>query len=128
MRDLRFETKRIQGVEVVSLSGAIEPMAFADLAGSLARLIHEASPCVVLDCRRLTYIGSVQLKELLDFAHYARTCGGDIKCVCLSPAIRHVAGLIGNGSSLECYDNLSSAVTAFANPAAQPVVHSDHSP
>ena len=119
MRDLQFETKQFQGVEVVSLSGAVEPMAFTDLAASLGRLIHEATPCLVLECRRVTYIGSVQLKELLDFARYARTRGGDIKCCCLSPAIRDVAALVGNGESLECYDDLLSAVSAFRTETEQ---------
>jgi anti-anti-sigma factor len=113
MRDLQFETKQLQGVEIVSLSGAVEPMAFTELAASLGRLIHEASPCLVLDCQRVSYIGSAQLKELLDFARYARTRGGDIKCCYLSPAIRDVATLIGNGESLECYDDVLSAVSAF---------------
>ncbi len=92
-------------------------MSFADLSASLGRLIHEATPCLVLDCRQVTYIGSVQLKELLDFAHYARTRGGDIKCVGLAPAIRQVAALISNGDRIECFDELMEALAAFHDVA-----------
>jgi anti-anti-sigma regulatory factor len=90
-------------------------MSFADLAATLGRLIHETTPCVVLDCREVKYIGSVQLRELLDFASYARTRGGDIKCVGLAPAIRQVAALIGNGCGIDCFDELSDAPAAFGD-------------
>jgi anti-anti-sigma factor len=115
MRDLQFETKQIRGIEVVSLSGSVEPMSFSDLAATLGRLIHETSPRVVLDCREVNYIGSVQLRELLDFAQYARTRGGDIKCVALAPAIRQVVSLISNGNRIDCFDELSEALAAFGD-------------
>lgn len=118
MRDLQFETRRIHDIEIVSLSGSVEPGSFADLSTTLGRLIHEATPRLVLDCHRVNYIGSMHLKELLDFARYARTRGGDIKCAGLAPAIRQVAALISNGDRIECYNELIEAVAAFSDSSS----------
>jgi len=123
MHDLQFETKQLEGIEVVSLSGAVEPMSFADLAATLGRLIHETTPRLVLDCREVKYIGSVQLKELQDFALYARTRGGDIKCVGLAPAIQQVAALISNGDRMDCFEELFEALAAFRDSPALTANH-----
>jgi anti-anti-sigma factor len=113
MRELQITTQQIDGIHIVHLAGVVEPLSFTTLASTLTRLIHEDVPCVVLDCRRVAYISSAQLKELLDLARYARARGGDIKCFGLSPTIQQVAVLVANGDPMDCYDALTPALTAF---------------
>ena len=113
MHDLQIKMHQVSGVEVVEMTGAIDALAFADLSATLGRMIMEVTPCIVLECSRVTYIGSAQLKELLDFAHMAQARGGDVKCVGIAPTIQHVANLIAMGDLLEFFDDLQQALLSF---------------
>jgi anti-anti-sigma factor len=113
MHELQIKMRQVCGVEVVEMSGAIDALVFSSLSTALTRMIHELTPCVVLDCSRVSYIGSAQLKALLDLASLTRARGGDIKCVGIAPTIQHVANLIAMGDLLEFYDTLPDALQAF---------------
>ena len=118
LHELQVETREMDGVEVLALAGAIEQLNFPGLAATLGRSIHERTPCIVLDCGNVTFIGTTQLRELLEFAAYARTRGGDIKCVGLAPAIRDVAGLISKSGAFDCHPTILDAVAAFRDAAS----------
>jgi anti-anti-sigma factor len=113
MHELQIKMHQVSGVEVVEMAGAIDALAFADLSATLGRMIAEVTPCVVLECSRVTYIGSAQLKELLDFAHMAQARGGDVKCVGIAPTIQHVANLIAMGDLMEFFEDLPQALRSF---------------
>lgn len=117
MRDLKIKSRQFEGIEIVELSGAVDAISFTGLAATLARLIREVSPLIVLDCHRISYIGSAQLKDLLDLARYARARGGDIKCVGVAPTIQQVANLIAMGEPMDCFEALEDALRAFGVPA-----------
>src|SRR5271154_5707462 len=88
MQDLQIKRQRVNGVEVIEMTGAVDALAFTKLSATLTRLVEEATPCVVLECSHVTYIGSAQLKEIIGFAHTAQARGGDLKCVGLPQAIQ----------------------------------------
>jgi anti-anti-sigma factor len=113
MHELQIKMREVCGVEVVEMSGAVDARIFSDLSAALMRMIHEVTPCIVLDCTQVSYIGSAQLKELLDFASLARARGGDIKCVGVATTIQQVANLIAMGDLLEFYDKVADALPAF---------------
>ncbi len=113
MHELQIKMRQVSGVEVVEMVGAIDVLAFADLSATLGRMIAEVTPCIVLECSRVTYIGSAQLKELLDFAHMAQARGGDVKCVGIAPTIQHVANLIAMGDLMEFFEDLPQALRSF---------------
>ncbi len=121
MHELHLKTQQTRGVEVVQLNGAIEPTNFPSLASTLSRLIEEVTPCIVLDCHEVSYIGSAQLRDLTNFVSYARTRGGDIKCLGLSPTIQYVADLVASGDPIECYVELAVALAAFRSPLSPAV-------
>lgn len=121
MHDLQVEARQFDGVEVLVLSGAIEPQSFPGLAATMGRAMHEQTPRLVLDCRRVNYIGSTQLREMLEFAVYARTLGGDIKCVGLAPQILEVAALVGRGHAFSCYPTVPDAVASFSRNGSSAV-------
>ena len=118
MHELQISKHRVHGVEVVELAGAVDTLAFAEFSAALKRMIQEVTPCVILDCSRVSYIGSAQLRELLDFASLARSRGGDIKCVGLAPTIQQIANLIAMGDLLEFYDGMPDALLAFHESTA----------
>jgi anti-anti-sigma factor len=113
MHELQINTRQIHGVQIVELSGAIDALAFSSLSATLTRMIQEGTPFVVLDCTAVSYIGSAQLKGLLDCASRLRAHDGDIRCVGVAPTIQQVANLIAMGDLLEFHDDLSGALHAF---------------
>jgi len=94
MQELQFNMRRVNDVEVIEMTGAVDAMAFTGFSATLTRMMEEVTPCIVLECSRVSYIGSAQLKELIDFAHLAQSRGGDVKCVGLPQTIQQVANLI----------------------------------
>jgi anti-anti-sigma factor len=124
MRKLRFETSDFNGIKVLRLSGAIEPVSFGDLAAALSRHLSDNKRWIVLECSRVSYVGSNQLQELLDLARRARAAGGDIKLVGLLPTIRQVANLIAMGDPMDCYDELSDAARSFREASAPAMARS----
>jgi anti-anti-sigma factor len=118
MQELQVKRKLIYNVEVFELTGAIDALAFKDFSATLTRLMEEVTPCIILECSQVTYIGSAHLKELIGFAHMAQARGGDLKCVGLPPTIQHVANLIAMGDLLEFHDNLPEALQSFSNAPA----------
>jgi anti-anti-sigma factor len=113
MQELQFKMYRTGGAEVIEMVGAVDALAFTEFAATLTRVMEEVTPCIVLDCSKVTYIGSAQLKELIDFAHIAQARGGDLKCVGLPQTIQQVANLIAMGDLMEFHDHLPEALQTF---------------
>jgi len=113
MQELQIKRQRVNSVEVIELIGAIDALAFTQFSATLTRLIEETTPCIVLECSHVTYIGSAQLQELIGFAHMAQARGGDLKCVGVPQTIQQVANLIAMGDLMEFYDLLPEALHSF---------------
>jgi anti-anti-sigma factor len=113
MYQIRFEVQRLPLASVIHLDGAIDANNFTPLAIELQGLLRSSLPRVILECTHVTYIGTVELRHLLDFAQLARGYGGDVKCVALAPTIEQIATLIANGDPLECYPDIVEALAAF---------------
>ena len=113
MQELQFKMYRAGGTEVIEMAGAVDALAFSHFATTLIRTMEEVTPCIILDCSRVTYIGSAQLKELIGLAHMAQARGGDLKCVGLPQTIQHVANLIAMGDLMEFHEHLAEAIRAF---------------
>ena len=113
MQELQLNMRRIDDVEIIEMIGAVDALAFTGFSATLTRMMEEVTPCIVLECSRVSYIGSAHLKELIDFAHLAQSRGGDLKCVGLPQTIQQVANLIAMGDLIECYDDLQQALRSF---------------
>lgn len=113
MHELHINRQQVYGIELIELIGAVDALAFGQFSATLTKLMEEVSPCVILECSRVTYVGSAQLKQLIDFAHLAQTRGGDLKCVGLPLTIQHVANLIAMSDLMEFHDDVPQALQAF---------------
>src|SRR6266436_8912598 len=116
MHNMRLQVQQLPKANVVRVEGAIEANSFPGLLNVLNHLLTKPVPQVILDCGQVPYVGTAELKGLLDLAHRARARGGDIKCAGLAPTIEQVATLIANGDPLECFPDVSFALASF--PAA----------
>jgi len=113
MHELQIKIRQIYGIHLVELTGAIDALAYPNLANSLTRLLRQGAASVILDCTAVSYIGTAPLKGLIEFASRARAQEGDIKCIGVAPTIQQMANLIAMGDLLEFHDDLSSALQAF---------------
>ena len=113
MSQTHIQVQQLPKGTVVYIDGAIEVNNFPGLALVLNHLLLSPIPRVVLECSQVAYIGSAELKALLDFAHIARARGGDVKCAGLAPTIEQVATLIANGDPLECFPAVVDAMNGF---------------
>lgn len=110
---MRLQIQQLPNATVVHLDGAVDAHAFSGLATVLQNILTRPLPRVILDCAPVTYVGTAELKHLLDFAHRARALGGDIKLAGLPPTIEQVATLIANGDPLECFPGIAEALGSF---------------
>jgi anti-anti-sigma factor len=122
MQELQFKMYRASRAEVIEMAGAVDALAFTEFAATLMRTMEEITPCIILECSRVSYIGSAQLKELIGFAHMAQARGGDLKCVGLPQTIQQVANLIAMGDLMEFYDHLAEALQTFQG-SPENVIH-----
>ncbi|MCG3146648.1 MAG: hypothetical protein PCFJNLEI_00082 [Verrucomicrobiae bacterium] len=118
MHHIKIVTQRHRDSEIIHVTGGLDDTNFANLAGLLTTHLRDgrrtgAVPQFVVECSEVNYIGSVELKALLDLAHIARSHGGDIKLAHLAPTIEQVANLIANGDPLECHPDVNTALAAF---------------
>jgi anti-sigma B factor antagonist len=113
MGQTQIQVQQLPKGAVVHIDGAIEVNNFPGLAHVLNQLLLSPGPRVVLECSRVSYVGTAELKALLDFAHIARARGGDVKCAGLAPTIEQVATLIANGDPLECFATVVDALAGF---------------
>jgi anti-sigma B factor antagonist len=113
MHNMRLQVHQLPKASVVHVDGAIEANTFPGLLHVLNHLLTKPIPQVILDCGQVPYVGTAELKGLLDLAHRARARGGDIKCAGLAPTIEQVATLIANGDPLECFPDVIEALAQF---------------
>ena len=113
MHNMRLQVEQLPKANVVHVEGAIEANSFPGLLHVLNRLLTKPVPQVILNCGKVPYVGTAELKGLLDLAHIARARGGDIKCAGLAPTIEQVATLIANGDPLECFPGVMEALAQF---------------
>jgi anti-sigma B factor antagonist len=110
---MRLQIQQLPNAIVVRLDGSVDAHGYSALATVLQNILTRPLPRVVLDCAPVTYVGTAELKSLLDFAHRARARGGDIKLAGLAPTIEQVATLIANGDPLECFPGIAEALGGF---------------
>jgi len=118
MRELQLKLRRVGAVKVIEMTGVLDAVAFTEFRATLMRVMEEVTPCIVLECSGVTYIGCAQLKELINLGHDARLRDGGLKYVGLPRVIRHMADLIAGDELMEFYDDMPQALEAFRRLSA----------
>src|SRR5262245_48193108 len=123
MHQAHVATQHLPDVEIIHLSGGLDDANYANLAGVLSTQLRTcrqngATPQIILACAEVNYIGSSELRALLDLAQIARALDGDIKVARLAPTIEQVANLVANGDPLDCHPDVNTALDAFQRVAA----------
>lgn len=79
----------------------------------LQELLRAGRTRLVLDMRQTRFVSGIGLGVIADAVKQARRCGGDVKIVAGSPALRRVFELGELDSLVEFYDDVERACNAF---------------
>lgn len=115
---LNFATKRIAGVVVVYLSGAI---LFGEESASVLALVRnllKESSQMVLDLGNVTHFDSGSVGTLVAVCASARNVGGHIKFSNLGNHIKEVLRITRFFTVFEIFDKTEDAIASFKGAAA----------
>jgi anti-sigma B factor antagonist len=113
MKDFQMEKDSRGPVQIVRLAGSLDMYSFPRLESQLNELFNEGQYCLVLDCRRLDYVGSAGLGALVSLAKQARERDGDVRLLGVPDRIYKIIELLGFTKVLVVYDTEEKAVASF---------------
>ena len=111
--------RRLNRVDVLSISGAIRAPEAAELQERINQLFHEGRFRLVLDLGQLEYLSSPALRVLIEARKRAREWKlsdfdrGDVRIVHLPQRIRDIFDITGFTSLFQIYDDMVEAVGSF---------------
>lgn len=108
-----YKTSSQDSVNVVEISGRIDPADWKQLKETLDQVTQEPKCLVVIDLKNLAYIASSGFRELFLAARKVKRSEGDMVVCGLSGEIKRVFDLAGVGTALSVYDDQASAVAAL---------------
>lgn len=100
-------------VNVVTLSGRIDPQAAVDLKKDLAPLVGDAKK-LLIDLADVSYIGSAGLRELFFAAKNLERNGGKLVCCNLQPEVKRIFEIAGFSIPYQIFEDKDEALKAFA--------------
>ena len=110
---LKMETRKVDGVSVVSCTGRI---VFGDEANALRDSLKQlltTTKQVVLNLAGVSYIDSGGLGSVVGVYSSARAGGADIKLTGLGQRLRDVLAITKLATVFEVYDTEQQAIAAF---------------
>jgi anti-anti-sigma factor len=99
-------------VNVVKVSGRIDPQAAIDLKKDLAPLIGDSKK-LLIDLADVSYIGSAGLRELFFAAKNLERNGGKLICAHLQPEVKRIFEIAGFSIPYQIFETTQEALAAF---------------
>lgn len=115
--DMQVSWNRRAGVLVASLSGRVDSANGEAFHAALGDGIREGERALVLDCARLSYIGSAGLRALLSTARKFQGPEQAIGMCGLTGPIRSVVALSGFDKIIPVHGSMTEALTAVSGEA-----------
>lgn len=100
-------------VNVVTLSGRIDPQAAVDLKKDLAPLVGDAKK-LLIDLADVSYIGSAGLRELFFAAKNLERNSGKLVCCNLQPEVKRIFEIAGFSIPYQIFESRDEALKSFA--------------
>ena len=108
---MKIEERTEGTAVVVSLGGRLDGLGARDLEARVCRIVERGTVRVVLDCGRLSYVGSAGLRAFLVCAKHCLQAGGRLSVAALQPACRSVVEVSGLLSIIDCQETSEAALT-----------------
>lgn len=99
---------------IVTLGGRVDGVSAPELEQRLKEIVARGNARILLDCGRMTYIGSAGLRTVLVGAKMCQQGGGQLALCALSAACKAVMDLSGVLTLVGSYETRAAALAAEA--------------
>ncbi len=110
---MEIKDDKIDGQNVVSLSGRIDSTAAVEFEEKLIEIIDSGCHTMIIDFLRVQFISSAGLRVLLLAAKKVKPYGGKILLCDMSKDVREVFDISGFSSIFDIHENVSSAIASL---------------
>jgi anti-sigma B factor antagonist len=114
---MKTEVKHEKNVAVVSVSGSVDALTAADLAGVIVAQIADGHVNLVVDLTGLEFMSSAGLRTLLGAVKETRSNGGDLRIASTNPGIDKVLKMSGFHNIAKVFTSSTDALSSFAPSA-----------
>ena len=112
---MQFSTKKIGDVTVNAIKGRVDRAGATELELILLADVRDGIQKMILDLSEVPYINSTGMRVLAQTLTELRKAGGDLLLVNLHPRVKRVFEIIGFLQFFVIYENIDSALEAFAS-------------
>jgi anti-anti-sigma factor len=114
---MKTDVRHENGVTVVAVSGSVDALTAAEMAGVIASQIAEGRVNLVIDLTGLDFMSSAGLRTLLGAVKETRSNGGDLRIASSNPGIDKVLKMSGFNNIAKVFTNSGDAVASFVPQA-----------
>ena len=99
---------------IVTLGGRVDGVSAPELEQRIKEIVARGESRILLDCDRLTYIGSAGLRTVLVSAKMCQQGGGQLALCALSASCKAVLDLSGVLTLIDYYETRAAALAVEA--------------
>lgn len=107
---MQTETSKVNDIEVVAVSGRLDPAASIELKKVFSPLLAEGAKKVIVDMAGVEYIGSAGLRELFFAAKTLERAGGKLVCCSLQPEVKRIFDIAGFSIPYQVFASRDEAI------------------
>jgi anti-sigma B factor antagonist len=111
---MKTEVRRENDVSVVSVSGSVDALTAAELAGVIVAQIANRHVNLVVDLTNVEFMSSAGLRTLLGAVKETRSNGGDLRIASTNPGIDKVLKMSGFHNIAKVFTSSTDALSSFA--------------
>jgi anti-anti-sigma factor len=117
-RQLTISVDKIDGISVVSLTGAIDASNVRDLSDILEKTCSGSPPRAILDCSTLQYVNSTSFGMFFKYHQHCLKQGGALVLAGVQGKIRNIIKILGLEKFLKLYASRKEALAALKRAKA----------
>lgn len=110
---MKTEVRHETDVTVVAVTGSVDALTAAEMAGILVNQIAEGRVNLVVDLTGLEFMSSAGLRTLLGAVKETRSNGGDLRIASSNPGIDKVLKMSGFHNIAKVFTSSTEAVASF---------------
>ena len=112
---MEISVQNLENVTVVAITGSVDGLTAAGLAGALGDQVKSGRIRLVADFTNVEYTSSSGLRALLATMKEARQSGGDFRLAAVRADVHRVLELSGFTSILKLYADVDTAVASYGH-------------
>jgi len=113
MKNFSINTRTVDSICVLDLSGELDAHTASQLEDSLKSLIDQNQYSIIVNCKNLDYIASAGLGVFMAYIEDVRSLGGDIKLTNMNERVYNVFDLLGFPTLYDIMEDEKQAIDSF---------------